>query len=161
MGDDGGLTNDAQDRHKMAYAVHTRTCTYLLDSAGVCRWLVSPQSAVPKHVRKCMGAQFVACLDLEVEGALVGELKVGGMALFVRQTDEHMVLLRTGKIIRVDDRTVEDSSNQAPDPLDEPTEAYGRSVRLPYRAQPPPRLSEVRYSGEETTVTVAAAPKPA
>ena len=64
----------AQGHNEMAYAVHTATCSYLLDEGGVCRWIVSQQGVVPAHVRQCIGAQFVACLDLTVEGGLAGPL---------------------------------------------------------------------------------------
>src|SRR5690606_26264022 len=82
--------------NEMAYAVHTSTCTYLLDEDGICRWIVSQQGVVPHHVRQCIGAQFVACLDVTVEGALVPELRVGARALFVQNDGNRMVMLRTG-----------------------------------------------------------------
>ncbi len=90
--------------NEMAYAVHTTTCTYLLDEGGVCRWIVSQQGVVPAHVRQCIGAQFVACVDVTVEGGLVGQLLVGARALFIQHTGERMVMLRTGPIQQVDDR---------------------------------------------------------
>jgi len=88
------------------YAVHTQTCTYLLDEEGVCRWIVSPTGMVPPDARLCVGAQFVACLDLRIGGALVGELRIGASALFV-QTDAETgraVLLRTRVIEHVEFR---------------------------------------------------------
>jgi hypothetical protein len=134
----------------MAYAVHTRTCTYLLDDDGVCRWIVSQQGVVPGHVRQCVGAQFVACLDLSVEGGLSGELRQGARALFVRHADDNMVLLRTGDITRVDDR------RQGTDPqpaLAAAVAAPSADFRLPYRAKPP-SFGVVRHTGEEQTITV-------
>lgn len=88
------------------YAVHTQTCTYLLDEDGICRWIVSPTGMVPPDVRLCVGAQFVACIDLRIGGALVGELRIGASALFVRTDAEsgRAVLLRTRVIEHVEFR---------------------------------------------------------
>ncbi len=146
---------------EMAYAVHTRTCTYLLDVGGVCRWIVSPQGGVPPHIRQCIGAQFVACLDLNVDGGLSGELRVGGRALFVRSADDKMVLLRTGAIQRVDDRRAapdEGEPDATPPPAAVQTglvEQYGKRGGMPYRAKPPPRFGVVRIAGDEQTITVS------
>lgn len=140
--------------YEMAYAVHTQACTYLLDEDGVCRWIVSQQGVVPAHVRQCIGAQFVACLDLSVEGGLVGELRVGARALFVRHTGDNMVLLRTGEINHVDDRRAE-PPEQAPPPaaIQGPRVQYGKRAGLPYRAKPP-SFGVVRRHGEEQTITI-------
>jgi hypothetical protein len=151
-------------------ALHTATCTYLLDESGVCRSVMASRGVVPGHVRDCIGAQFVACLDLRVEGGLVGELRIGAMALFVRHRDEgRLMLLRTGKITRVDDRTFFDEQEPpAPasmmNPESNQEQAYGR-VRLPPPTAPPKRFGRLRDAGEECTVTVnvvgaAHAPRP-
>lgn len=88
---------------ELAYAVHTRTCTYLLDEDGFCRWILSPVGTLPSDARQCEGAQFVACVDPEAPGGLVGELRVGASALFARESDEgRLVLLRTGRIAHVE-----------------------------------------------------------
>ncbi len=86
------------------YAVHTRTCTFLLDEEGLCHWIVSRTGMVPPDIRGCVGAQFVACLHPELEGGLAGELVVGAAALFVKHDDEsrRMVLLRSGPIAHVE-----------------------------------------------------------
>ena len=102
----------------MAYAVHTRGCTYLLDDAGICHWIVSPTGVVPPHVRQCIGAQFVASLSLETPGGLAADLRPGSCALLVRHTGDRLVLLRTGPILRVEDqREADDPSDDAPTPL--------------------------------------------
>ncbi len=88
---------------ELTYALHTATCSYLLDESGVCRRIASVNGLIPKHIRQCIGAQFVACLDLETPGGLIGELRAGTMALFVKQSGDHMSLLRTSGISRVDD----------------------------------------------------------
>jgi len=91
---------------EMTYAVHTRTCTYLLDDDGVCLWTLSPGGRAAPGADRCVGAQFVACLDLSVPGGLVGELVVGGAALFAHRENERLVLLRTLAIERVEHRSV-------------------------------------------------------
>lgn len=80
----------------VVYAVHTSACTYLLDDSGVCQWVLS-RHGTPADDR-CVGAQFVACLDPAQPGALVGELQAGGAALFVRAEEGRFVLLRTKPI---------------------------------------------------------------
>jgi hypothetical protein len=85
----------------MTYAVHTAACTYLLDDDGVCCAItVSP--APPPGSERCIGAQFVACLDMRTEGGLVGELRLGAAALFVAARNGRCVLLRTQPIERVE-----------------------------------------------------------
>jgi len=87
---------------EMVYAVHTRTCTYLLDEEGVCGWVTSPSGSAEQD--RCVGAQFVACLDLREEGGLVGELRVGAAGLFARRESGRFVLLKTSEIERVEYR---------------------------------------------------------
>lgn len=144
------------DRPEMDYAVHTRTCTYLLDDGGVCRWVMSRQGAVPDHVQRCIGAQFVACLDVETPGGLLGDLRVGSHALFVHHEGTHMVLLRTGIIERVDDRGRQELPTQPPPAMPQrevPRSQYGKSAGVPLR--PPPSFGEVHLAGDEATVTVS------
>jgi len=90
----------------VSYAVHTGTCTYLLDEDGVCRWTHSPSGRPVPGSERCLGAQFVACLDLSAPGGLVGELRIGASALFARSEDGRFVLLRTPPIQRVEFREV-------------------------------------------------------
>jgi hypothetical protein len=101
-----------------AYALHTDVCTYLLDEAGVCLWVLSPNPATAALVEACVGAQFVACSDPRVEGGLSGELLEGASALFVTMSSEtgRPILLRTGPIRRVQFRTPGDTM------LDQPLE---------------------------------------
>ncbi|APR74754.1 Vegetative cell wall protein gp1 precursor (Hydroxyproline-rich glycoprotein 1) [Minicystis rosea] len=87
----------------MTYAVHTRTCTYLLDDEGICVWTLSPGQAA-QGTDRCVGAQFVACLDLSAPGGLVGELRLGASALFVHRENGKFVLLRTMPIEDVEYR---------------------------------------------------------
>ena len=86
----------------MTYAVHTATCCYLLDDEGICRWALGPGGPAPPPADRCVGAQFVACLDLQAEGGLVGELRLGAAALFVRREGGRFALLRTLPITHVE-----------------------------------------------------------
>jgi len=148
----------------LAYAVHTSTCSYLLDEDGVCRWIVSPQGLAPSHVKQAVGAQFVACLDLEEPGGLVGDLRVGGMALLARHDGDRMMLLRTAPITNVDDRrgkSDEDTTVRGFRPRAMPVSSavelrqYGMPVgQVPYRASPPPQLRVVEDVGREQTITL-------
>jgi len=114
----------------VTYAVHTAACTYLLDEEGVCRWVMSSTGTIPPDGQQCVGAQFVACLDLRVAGGLVGELLIGASILFVRVDEEsgRHVLMRTGVIENVEfRRPVGPIAREAPlpsfqDPTEEPLE---------------------------------------
>jgi hypothetical protein len=88
------------------YAVHTRACTFLLDPEGLCLSIVSRTGMVPPEIRRCVGAQFVACLHPDLEGGLVGELVIGSAALFVNDDPEtgRKMLLRSGTIVHVEER---------------------------------------------------------
>jgi hypothetical protein len=130
------------------YAVHTQTCTYLLDEDGFCRWIVSPTGMVPPDVRLCVGAQFVACLDLRIGGALVGELRIGASALFVRTDAEtgRVVLLRTRIIEHVEFRGEVDPNARGMSLH----EADGDTEDLP--APRAPRIDEEYEQGSEEEV---------
>jgi hypothetical protein len=137
------------------YAVHTRSCTFLLDDEGLCHFIVSRTGMVPPDVRGCVGSQFVACLHPELEGGLAGELIVGAAALFVTQEAEtgKMVLLRTGPIVYVELRGSDlayEPSVDLPPPPDTPSSRGGDTV-------PPPRFEgAVDYLSTtgESTVTL-------
>ena len=90
---------------EIVYAVHTRACTYLLDEDGFCRWVLSRSGA--KSDDRCVGAQFVAALDLRSKGGLVGELRIGAQALFIRSEDGRFALIRTKPIEHVEVRGAE------------------------------------------------------
>ena len=74
------------------------------------------RSLAPPGADRCVGAQFLACLDLRAEGGLVGDMRVGGAALFVRAEGSRMVMLRTLPIERVEVREVVEDAHTEPFP---------------------------------------------
>jgi hypothetical protein len=93
----------------IAYAAHTRTCTFLLDSEGVCRDVVGIDG-VSRHTvgltaKKCIGAQYVASLDVASQGILVDMPRIGLPIVFAR-VDAHgrVSLVRTGVLVRLEPR---------------------------------------------------------
>ena len=150
---------------EVAYAVHTRTCTYLLDHVGVCHWIISPTGMIPVDIRQCIGAQFVACLDLTQEGGLAGEILIGAAALFVKRDADtgRQLLLRTGMIFQVEtrpDRAPGDLSLAAAPSDDTPLESHprgGDTAPPPAGYDRPASLSELSrqvLDVSESTVTL-------
>jgi hypothetical protein len=95
----------------MPYVVGTDPCTYLLSDDGIC---VRAQSTGHTKVSEgvvetphsaVIGAQFVAAIDVNVPGGLVGGLEIGSAALFVKQDEKgRFVLFRTAPIRTVQER---------------------------------------------------------
>ncbi len=138
----------------MAYAVHTEGCTYLLDDDGVCRWIVAPQGVVPRDLRQCIGAQFVASVDMSVEGGLVGDLRSGARALFVRASEDRIIMMRTGLVTRVDDRRAGPPTSVPPAAaVTAPSSAYGARA-AGSRQHPGPTFGVVSYAGDGQTLTL-------
>jgi len=129
------------------YAIDTGRCTYLLDSRGVCCSVTAPAGQqVPEPAKACVGAQFVASLDVSVPGGLLAELRVGANGLFVRpDRDGKYVLLRTATIVSV-------SLGQ------KPSHALKPSEQLPPRS---PRAVESKADpGRERVVGPTSRPAP-
>lgn len=131
----------------LTYAVHTESCTYLLDDEGVCRWVVSPTGVMHGAAAAAVGAQFVACLDLRLDGGLAGSLVVGGHALFAKLEDGRHVLLRTTPITHVETRGL--GSASPPPPKSRPKPPTPRAsgvtetitlVKPFFRAPPAPKV---------------------
>jgi hypothetical protein len=168
----------------MTYAVHTATCTYLLDDEGTCLWTLSPSGHAAPGTDRCVGAQFVASLDLLAPGGLVGELRLGACALFVRREHGKFVLLRTLPIENVEHRarTEEEArvhrevlnSQEATavladlpghgleeTPQTQPLPAHGMPAHLPpalRRVPPPPPLPGPRAAGSPPTAPAQVTP---
>jgi hypothetical protein len=85
------------------YAAHTASCTFLLDSEGICRRIVvAPKGkrSTSRTASRCVGAQYVASLDGCAAGGLVEMPRVGAAMLFARVDERGRVsLVRTGAVI--------------------------------------------------------------
>lgn len=98
----------------VAYAAHTDSCIFMLDDAGICRWVttrggrVSAKTAA--NAQRCIGAQYLASVDPTAEGGLAALPKVGAAMLFAFVgEDGRIALVRTDKVVRFEDRRAEAS----------------------------------------------------
>ncbi len=86
----------------LAYAAHTTNAIFFLDSEGVCR-SVTPLSEdagpVSPELARCLGAQYVAALDVAEPGGLMGVPKPGSALLFVADRRSRFSLLRTAPLV--------------------------------------------------------------
>ena len=121
----------------MAYAVHTRSCTYLLDDDGICRWTLAPTGVPVPGADRYLGAQFVACLDVREIGGLVGELRIGAAGLFARSENGRLVLLRTPTIEHVEHRP---DGGDFVEPAAAPVIAIANATAIPAARAPEPSL---------------------
>lgn len=91
-----------QERVKLAYVAHSQRCALLLDEDGVCRAVV-PKVDLSDHLvqatKRCVGAQFVATLDPDVEGLLGHEPRVGKSILLAAVETGRVALLRFGPLL--------------------------------------------------------------
>jgi hypothetical protein len=97
----------------IAYAAHTSSCTFLLDSEGICRRIVmQPKGKRRESSRtsvRCVGAQYVASVDGSATGGLVEMPRVGAAMLFARVDERGRVsLVRTGTITAFESYASED-----------------------------------------------------
>lgn len=104
--------------------VHTTNCTYALDDDGICRDVIAVaatpgvEAIVPRGAARCRGAQYVACLDMRSDDGLVGEPRVGGALLFVgKGTGTRMALLKTARVVKVEEYTGGRRKAKSPAPL--------------------------------------------
>lgn len=143
----------------LTYAAHTRTATFYLDADGVCQRVEPNGPQAARDAERCIGAQYVAALDVSEPGGLLSQPRVGASMLFV-VADAHMrySLVRTAPVVRFE-TLIEDEPKTIPaPPLDDDSlddvppitvtwpsaEILARSIPLPalMRAPvltPPPR----------------------
>lgn len=112
------LPFEVADEFSITYAAHTASCTFLLDSNGICRRIVMKQGKRrdgAKNAAQCVGAQYVATLDPNVPGCLVEMPKLGAPMLFARIDDNgRIALVRTGVVTSFETKRPDD-----PDPFKE------------------------------------------
>ncbi|MDB5213045.1 MAG: hypothetical protein JWO86_972, partial [Myxococcaceae bacterium] len=96
----------------ITYAAHTASCTFLLDSEGICRRIVvAPKGkrSAGRTAARCVGAQYVASLDGSAAGGLVEMPRVGAAMLFARVDERGRVsLVRTGVVLSFESNAGED-----------------------------------------------------
>ncbi len=94
------------------YAAHTASCTFLLDSEGICRRIVvAPKGkrSASRTASRCVGAQYVASLDGSAAGGLVEMPRVGASMLFARVDDNGRIsLVRTATVTSFESKAGED-----------------------------------------------------
>lgn len=92
----------------IAYTAHTETCTLLLDAEGICRSVLAAAghgrgrpTRIPSSAEKCIGAQYVATLDLREPGGLVPMPQAGAQMLFAKtEKDGRITLVRSAPVLR-------------------------------------------------------------
>jgi hypothetical protein len=83
--------------------LHTATAIYALDEDGVCCYVTGQDGKDAGAAVRCVGAQYVACLDRHSDEGLVADPRVGAQALFVgRGSEMRAALLRTAPLTRVE-----------------------------------------------------------
>lgn len=92
------------DPRVIRYIAHADSAALLLDEDGICR-----ASVLKKHGRgrapraeeleRCVGAQYVATLDPDVDGLLAHEPEVGKRALFAQVERGRIVVFRFGPLV--------------------------------------------------------------
>jgi hypothetical protein len=98
------------------YAAHTASCTFLLDSEGICRRIVvAPKGkrSTSRTASRCVGAQYVASLDGSAAGGLVDER---GRVSLVRTAAVISFESKAGEDPFVDSGTVETSAPELETP---------------------------------------------
>jgi len=87
----------------IVYAAHTDACTFYLDDDGICRRVLKKRTktASEEKSERCLGAQYVASLDVSTEGGLIPLPRVGVPMLFAYVGDGgRIALVRTGAVVR-------------------------------------------------------------
>jgi len=95
----------------IAYSATTMACTFLLDADGVCRRVLMKRErradatlggrTRTQAARRCIGAQYVATIDVQVEGGLVPMPRVGSPMLFAYAgEDGRLAVVRTGPLVK-------------------------------------------------------------
>ena len=94
------------------YAAHTASCTFLLDSDGICRRIVvapNGKRSASRTASRCVGAQYVASLDGSAAGGLVEMPRVGAAMLFARVDENGRIsLVRTAVVTSFESNAAED-----------------------------------------------------
>ena len=125
----------------VAYAATTEGCTFLLDEDGVCRRVLLRHErradgtlggrTRSQAARRCIGAQYVAAIDVRVEGGLVPMPRLGTPMLFAYTDDDgRLAVVRTGPLTRFETVGAEPSRDEIPVDWADDTEDDCRTVPL-------------------------------
>jgi hypothetical protein len=98
---------------QIAYTAITETCTLLLDAGGICRSVITASARavgngpsgrtarIPASAEKCIGAQYVATIDVREPGGMVPLPKEGAQMLFARtESNGRITLVRSAPVVR-------------------------------------------------------------
>jgi hypothetical protein len=96
------------------FFIHTATSIYALDDDGLCRYVVGVDGSPLHTLDPCVGAQYVASLDMRTPQGLVGDPRPGAHALFVGRGASRASLIKTPPITRVV-QALEDGSCREPE----------------------------------------------
>jgi hypothetical protein len=104
---------------EIAYAAFTETATFMLDGDGICRWVVPASSTARTTTfstkdldssERCVGAQYVASIDMRAPGGLVELPRVGSSLVFASaDASGHISLIRTTALLRFEVKRKPDS----------------------------------------------------
>jgi hypothetical protein len=92
----------------ITHAAQTESVTFLLDESGICFAVVATPSAPPESfarargsAERCVGAQYVASVDVTTAGGLVAMPREGTPLVFAAiDGDGRVALVRTGPLVR-------------------------------------------------------------
>jgi hypothetical protein len=152
----------------IAYTALTETCTLLLDGEGICRSVVaasatavangpnSRPSRIPATAARCIGAQYVATLDLREPGGMTPLPKPGAQMLFARtEANGRVMLIRSARVVRFEHMPARqsgvherpDTESQRPRARSKPEVVeYGDDELTLQEAEPPTLVADRRRS---------------
>jgi hypothetical protein len=98
----------------ISYAAYTDSATFMLDAKGIVLWVAPSPSREGtgemwrgrEAADRCVGAQYVASVDMDVAGGLVELPKIGAPLIFAAVDETGRVsLLRSGPLLRFEAKT--------------------------------------------------------
>jgi|HubBroStandDraft_4_1064222.scaffolds.fasta_scaffold502964_1 hypothetical protein len=140
----------------IAYAATTMACTFLMDADGVCRRVLMRRErradttlggrTRSQAAKRCIGAQYVAAIDVQVEGGLVPMPRVGSPMLFAYTgEDGRLAVVRTGPLVKFETVAPSSSStSEIPVDWEEPDEPDDQTNTIPL-AQSGERRTPTRF----------------
>jgi hypothetical protein len=117
---------------EIVYAAHTTSCTFLLDADGMCRRVLTRSRSAKESsiAKRCLGAQYVASLDMSSDAGLVEMPVPGAFLLFARVDDGRVALVKTAPLDRFEEVVAD--VRRRPD-----TSTTQRGFRTERMARPP------------------------